>query len=168
MAKPWIHAESSARKFGGKPEDYIDIHNLLDSSKSVVSDNRHRFLTHNSWFLFILEKIFGTVRQNSAGRTYSVRDIGEQHILEDFGGKYIPTPQDYAESMTYEDWMQNGHGHPPSFKKIEERRINKLPKKIEDVTVDGSRKWIDHPVEPVIIPEPADAPKFRWPPQTLD
>lgn len=25
MSKPWIHAVSSARKFGGTPEDYIDI-----------------------------------------------------------------------------------------------------------------------------------------------
>ncbi len=30
MAKPWIHAVSSAKKFGGVPEDYFDIHNLMD------------------------------------------------------------------------------------------------------------------------------------------
>lgn len=57
--KPHIHAESSAKKFGGKPEDYLDIHNLLDSSKAALCDSRHRVLTHNSWFVgVILEKIW--------------------------------------------------------------------------------------------------------------
>ena len=42
MSKPWIHALSSSRKYGGKPEDYIEIHNLMDSSKSCMGDNRHR------------------------------------------------------------------------------------------------------------------------------
>ena len=46
--KPIIHAESSARKFGGQPEDYLEIHNFMDSSKSVIADNRHRALTHNT------------------------------------------------------------------------------------------------------------------------
>ena len=27
MAHPFKHAESSARRFGGKPEDYLVIHN---------------------------------------------------------------------------------------------------------------------------------------------
>jgi hypothetical protein len=29
MAHPLKHAESSAKKFGGKPEDYLPIHNWL-------------------------------------------------------------------------------------------------------------------------------------------
>lgn len=45
MSKPFIHAISSAKKFGGKWTDYIEIHELIDSSKSVLSDNRHRALT---------------------------------------------------------------------------------------------------------------------------
>lgn len=58
MSKPIIHAQSSARKFWWIAEDYLDIHELMDNSKSTIADNRHRALTHNSWFLFILEKIF--------------------------------------------------------------------------------------------------------------
>lgn len=46
MSKPFIHAQSSAKKFGGIWEDYISIHEFLDSSKSVIADNRHRALTH--------------------------------------------------------------------------------------------------------------------------
>jgi hypothetical protein len=121
MAKPWIHAQSSAKKFGGKPEDYIDIHNLMDSSKAVIADNRHRALTHTSWFIgFILEKIFGTVITNSDGKKVSVRDVGEQHVLEDFGMKFIPSAQDYLEQMEHQEWMISGKGEPPpSFKRLD-------------------------------------------------
>ena len=34
MAHPLKHAENSVRKFGGKPEDYLPIHNWFDESKS--------------------------------------------------------------------------------------------------------------------------------------
>lgn len=119
MSKPWVHAKSSAKKFGGKPEDYIEIHNLMDSSKAAICDNRHRALTHNSWFLFILEKIFGVYITNSAGNQISVRDIGEQHISEDFKNKFIPTPQDYLENMALMPWMNNAEsGYPSSTASI--------------------------------------------------
>jgi hypothetical protein len=123
VSKPWIHAESSARKWGGKPEDYIAIHNLMDSSKSTIADSRHRALTHNAWFIGTdgpLERIFGVVLTNSAGRTISVRDIGEQHVLEDFGGRFIPSAQDYLESIPMQPWMVQGKGQPPnSIKTVE-------------------------------------------------
>lgn len=87
-----------------------------------MADNRHRALTHNAWFIgFVLEKVFGSTRQNSAGKTYSVRDIGEQHVLEDFQGKFIPTAQDYLSQIEFQDWMQNGHGIPPSYQKVASR-----------------------------------------------
>lgn len=114
MAKPIIHAQNSARKFGGVPEDYLEIHNFMDSSKAVFPDNRHRALTHNAWFLsVVLERVFGVTLENSEGKTVAVRDIGEQHVLEDFGGRFIPSAQDFLQGITYEPWM-NGHGEPPS------------------------------------------------------
>lgn len=114
MAKPWIHAESSAKKFGGKPEDYIEIHNLMDSSKAVVADNRHRALTHNAWFVgTILEKVFGVTITNSDGRVISVRDIGEQHVLEDFSGRFIPAASDYLSRIEPAEWMNSGRGQAP-------------------------------------------------------
>lgn len=122
MSKPYIHAMSSAKKFGGVAEDYLDIHNLMDSSKATIADNRHRALTHNAWFIgTILEKVFGTTRKNSAGRTYSVRDIGEQHVLEDFGKKFIPSAQDYLQEIEFKSWMQNGRGVPPSCPQPKEK-----------------------------------------------
>jgi hypothetical protein len=115
MAKPWIHAVASAKKFGGKPEDYIKIHNLMDSSKGTIADSRHRALTHNAWFVgTILEQIFGVTFQNSDGMTVSVRDIGEQHVLEDYRMRFIPSAQDYLQEMEVKEWMVAGKGKPPS------------------------------------------------------
>jgi len=107
MSKPIIHAKSSVRKWGGIVEDYLPIHNFMDSSKSTFSDNRHRALTHNSWFIGPdgpLERAFGAEIINNDGRAIPTRDIGEQHVAEDFGG-YIPTVQDYLGNMAYCDWM---------------------------------------------------------------
>lgn len=119
MAKPYVHALSSAKKFGGVPEDYLDIHNLLDSSKSTVADSRHRALTHTSWFLStILERIYGVTIPNSDGRSVSVRDVGEQHVLEDYAGRFIPSAVDFLSEMEMKDWMVRGEGVPPSHARL--------------------------------------------------
>lgn len=119
MSKPYIHALSSAKRYGGKPEDYMDIHNLLDSSKATIPDLRHRALTHNSWFIgTILELIFGSTRVNSAGKVYSIRDIGEQHVLEDYKNKFIPSAQDFLQEIEVKEWMVNGKGVPSSYYKV--------------------------------------------------
>lgn len=120
MAKPIIHAESSQRRFGGKVEDYMPIHEFMDSSKGVIADSRHRALTHTSWFVMcVLPKVFGETFTNSDGKLISTRDIGEQHCLEDFGGKFIPSAQDYLEGIPYKNWMNNGAGEPPpSFREV--------------------------------------------------
>jgi hypothetical protein len=101
--KPYIHAKSSAKKYGGIPEDYLDIHNFMDSSKSVIADVRHRAIFHSAFGCFVVEKMFGETRQNSAGRIYSVRDVAEDHVIEDLG--FIPTLDKWFSSMSKEDWM---------------------------------------------------------------
>jgi hypothetical protein len=115
MAKPWVHAQSSSRRFGGNPEDYIPIHNHLDATKGAFADNRHRAITHNAWYVGPdgpLERIFGVTITNSEGVQVPVRSVAEQHILEDFGG-FIPTLQDFLVAMEFKPWM-NGQGDPPS------------------------------------------------------
>ncbi len=108
-----MHWRASVKKFWGSPEDYNDIHDFIDSSKVAFSDNRHRALTHNSWFIFVVEKVYGRTIINSQGREVSVREIAEQHILEDFKMKYIPTPQDWLNLIPFQDWMNNWVGEPP-------------------------------------------------------
>jgi len=131
MAAPYIHSLSSVKKYGGKPEDYMEIHELMDSSKSTFPDNRHRALTHNIWFCCtIIPKIFGHRKQNSEGKWYNPKDIAEQHCLEDFRMKFIPSPQDYLENMKMQAWMDNAISGSPSS--VKERIINKEQFKIID------------------------------------
>ena len=125
MAKPYLHACASAKKHGGKAEDYLPIHEFLDSSKGAIADNRHRALTHNSWFImFVIPRVFGETFKNSAGRTVSSRDIAEEHVLQDYKG-FIPTPQDFLQEVPMQSWMQNGQGKPPSSKTLlEEKHVH--------------------------------------------
>lgn len=101
--KPYQHAKGSVRKWGGKPEDYMPIHDFIDSSKAHVPDMRHRAILHSSFGIFITERVFGTNITNSEGKLVSVRDIAEWHIIEDMGR--IPTVQDYLEGMPFYPWL---------------------------------------------------------------
>jgi len=127
MSKPYIHAMSSAKKFGGQWEDYIEIHEFLDSSKSVIADNRHRALTHNSWFVAtVIPKVFGEVfARKSDGVNISSRDIAELHVLEDYRKRFIPSAHDFLSKLPFESWMQNGEkGSPESYKNLTTIKTN--------------------------------------------
>lgn len=100
----YFHAKASAAKWGGEPEDYLDIHSFIDSSKQVIGDVRHRSLYHHTLGVFLCEKIFGsTVTVGSRGTQVPVRLIAEQHVLEDLG--WLPSPADYIEGMPIKPWM---------------------------------------------------------------
>lgn len=101
--KPLSHARNSARKFGGVPEDYQAIHDFFDHSKSCVADVRHRAMLHSAWGIYLAEKVFGTYITNSEGRNVCVRDVGEQHVIEDLGR--IPTMEDWLKHMDIAPWM---------------------------------------------------------------
>lgn len=105
MAHAWHHSKSSARKFGGKPEDYLAIHHWFDCTKELEPTFRHRALRHHTHGIFECEKIFGITITNSDGKEIPVRVIGEQHVMEDFSG-FIPTVQDWLKDIPYQDWMQ--------------------------------------------------------------
>ena len=57
--------------------------------------------------------MFGHTITTSTGRQVSVRDIGEQHVLEDYGNRFIPSAQDFLEGLPVERWMVMGKGVPP-------------------------------------------------------
>jgi hypothetical protein len=101
--KPFTHAMASVRRHGGKPMDYQEIHDFLDMCKAAHADVRHRAILHNSMGPFICEKVFGVNIKNSDGRLVSVRDIAEEHIVEDLGR--IPPVSDYLEGMPHYDWL---------------------------------------------------------------
>ena len=114
MSNPHTHAKSSARRYKGVMEDYLDIHVYLDKSKHAVPDMRHRILTHTPWFAEeVIPHVFGDVRTNSAGQTYSPKQIAYDHIQEDFNGQ-IPATADWFLSLEFADWMNNGRVKCPS------------------------------------------------------
>jgi len=103
MAHPIFHSKSSAKKYGGRSEDYIVIHNWFDESKAFMGDVRHRALRHHSEGIFLCEKIFGHSIINSDNKEVPVRFIGEQHVLEDLGR--IPSVSDWLNEMPLKSWM---------------------------------------------------------------
>lgn len=90
---PYYHALSSAKKHGGVPADYIDLHDWLDETKSFTGDWTHRALRHHSAGVQWAIERFGHTLTNSNGTPIPVKLLAEQHILEDCG--FIPTPQDW-------------------------------------------------------------------------
>ena len=101
--KPFQHAKNSAKKYGGIPEDYQAIHDFFDSTKSALPDIRHRAVLHSAFGIFMLERVFGTTVTNSEGRKVSVRDLGEDHVIEDLG--FIPTLERWLKNLPIETGM---------------------------------------------------------------
>lgn len=108
MAKALVHAESSARRWGGTADDYIAIHEKMDETKSAHAEVTHRCVFHSAFGIFLIEDIFGRTLTNSAGRVVHVRDVAEQHVLEDLG--FIPSLSDWLKEMPSQPWMAGSRG----------------------------------------------------------
>ncbi|WP_171182072.1 hypothetical protein [Ruegeria sp. HKCCD8929] len=106
MAHSYHHAESSARKFGGVPEDYCAVHTWFDQTKAWLPTPAHRAIRHHAQGVFLAEQVFGVTITNSAGRKVPTRFIGEQHVREDC--RCIPTAADWLKALPIESWMVNG------------------------------------------------------------
>lgn len=107
MSTSFHHAQASARKWGGVTEDYLPIHELIDGSKQSFGDVRHRALLHNTWGVWLVQRVFGPAiviaKKDGSGKLVPTREIAEQHILEDLG--FIPSPGDWLEHMNMVTWM---------------------------------------------------------------
>ena len=117
--KPLTHCKISVKKFGGRIEDYIDVHNFFDQTKAHIPDSRHRLILHNSLGIYLCEQVFGEMIQmpngtfkkmpyitNSDGNQISVRDIAEQHVLDDLN--HIPTLEKCMEGLKTPDFIAGG------------------------------------------------------------
>ena len=105
MSHPWEHAKSSARKWGGKPEEYMIYHEWFDETKAWIGHSKHRMFRHHSEGIFEMESIFGISFVNSDNRVVYTRYIGEQHVKEDCNG-YIPSAKEWVDNInTPTEWM---------------------------------------------------------------
>jgi hypothetical protein len=94
---PYHHALSSAKKHGGVPADYLEIHQWFDETKSLFGDARHRALRHHTAGIFWCEEKFGVLVTRADGKDVPVRVIAEQHVMEDMG--FLPTPEWWLNQM---------------------------------------------------------------------
>jgi len=102
---PYKHAQSSAAKWGGEPEDYIALHDWFDETKAYTGDWTHRALRHHSAGVqWSIEK-FGHTILNSRGQKIPTKLLAEQHLMEDCG--FLPKPSDYLSPLLKhpEQWM---------------------------------------------------------------
>lgn len=102
--KPYIHSKNSVKRYGGCIEDYMPIHNWFDSTKAAYANFAHRAILHNTFGIYLCEQLFGETLINSDGKRISVRDIAENHVSEDCGGR-IPTIENWLGKLEPEPWM---------------------------------------------------------------
>lgn len=119
MSHPYYHAKSSARKFGGIWEDYVELHEWFDQTKAHHADTRHRAILHNTFGIYLLQQVFGEViTRKSDGVVIPTRPIGEQHVLEDLG--FIPNVSHWLNCMKGEPWMNKASPLSKMLKEYEE------------------------------------------------
>jgi hypothetical protein len=76
---------------------------IIDQSKEITADFRHRALRHHAEGIFMAESIFGATLTLSTGRVIPTRWVGEQHVKEDLG--FIPSFADWVKAIRPEPWM---------------------------------------------------------------
>lgn len=95
------HAKHSVKQFGGKPEDYIKIHEWFDQFRFAVKEPYHNIFLHNTAGIVICEQVFGDTIINSNGGAVFVRDIAESHIVSAVGE--MKTPQEWVDTILNEN-----------------------------------------------------------------
>jgi hypothetical protein len=109
---PYIHSKNSANKYGGIPEDYLEVHQFMDSAKEHIGSIIHRLILHNTFGIALAEKVCGDIVQtgtgkfvrvnyitNSDGKKVYIRDIAQDHVREDLHGK-IPSLNEQFQNIT--------------------------------------------------------------------
>jgi hypothetical protein len=113
----WFHAVSAQKKWGGKPEDYIEIEEFIDSSKRIIGDIRHRSVYHHTEGVWLCQELFGRTIELATGRLVPVRLIAERHIEEDLG--WLPSPFHYVQDMELVPWMGGKQRREMTWKELQ-------------------------------------------------
>lgn len=92
--------DESVRYFGGQPEDYMKLHQFMDTCEGLVPGAEG--ITHSTFGLGLAELALGWV---VGTREVPTRTVAEKHILAQFGS--IPTAQDWLSSIPVRPWMYN-------------------------------------------------------------
>ncbi len=76
--RPYQHAVSSAATFGGRWEDYLAVHEFIDSTKAPCPDIRHRLILHSV-------NLGASLARLVFPEFESVEQVVVQHVVEDLG-----------------------------------------------------------------------------------
>lgn len=114
--KPLQHAKGTVGRHGGAWQDYIEIHNLIDSSKATFATTAHRALLHNELGLTLAVRIFGETIVNSDGATLSVAQIVQEHLEEDVG--VVPTLDSWLAGLPEQPKTQRFRILPPKMQAL--------------------------------------------------
>jgi|TARA_R110000751_G_scaffold51225_3_gene112607 hypothetical protein len=102
MAHPNLHAKSSAKKYGGEPNEYIHIHEWFDETKAWMGNSMHRLFRHHSEGIFECEQKFGPSFINSENKVVYTRYVAEQHVKEDCNN-YVPSAKEWIQVLNSND-----------------------------------------------------------------
>ncbi len=100
---PIFHAKIHAKRWGGNPEEYIFIDELIDSSKGHFENVAHRALLHSSFGVMMAEKALGTHFVNSVGKIVPIREVAIDHIRQDLG--FVPSVDKWLQNLQLQPWM---------------------------------------------------------------
>lgn len=160
MAHPYHHAVSSARQFGGVPEDYQPIHDWFDQTKSMLPDVRHRAARHHAEGIFVCEQVFGTTIRLSTcakcgepehtsvypetdhpfvAKRIPTRWVGEQHVREDLG--FIPTLQDWLGELPLKPWMMRSRKLSKELEAEEQKPSTRHPSGVPTENIDAALRF---------------------------
>lgn len=140
MAHSLHHAESSARRYGGTPKDYLSLHTWFDASKAHFALPQHRALRHHSAGIFDAEVVFGSTITNADGRDIPVRFLGEQHVKEDC--RRIPSIAEWFGHIALQPWMANGRLLDPELPPEIDERLAWQEAVAHGQTILGLQDWI--------------------------
>lgn len=99
---PEQHALLSVKRYGGKQEDYYNVHYLMDYSKHFITNGNavHRAFSHNWWGISLLESIIPLKIINGV----SIRQLLIDHVREDCGK--VPTLEDCARALAAGEYLR--------------------------------------------------------------
>lgn len=83
--KPLQHAQITARRYGGRWQDWIGIHNWIDRSKALFPGMRHRMFLHSDFGEWLTVRIHGDAIEAEDRTTVTTPDLFRDHQVEDLG-----------------------------------------------------------------------------------
>jgi hypothetical protein len=96
------HCVSSAKAFGGTPEDYAELHRWMDRSRAGTDALLHRMLAHHTTGIADGVALFGDTWTISTGAQIPTSLVLAGHVREDLG--FVPTLDHYIELLRTPRW----------------------------------------------------------------